>query len=226
VTDNPKADCLLPLQRGQEKAMLHALRVSLFVVLLSALPAAAETWTDAALIGALREGGNVIVLRHGATRADQVDAKPFDAKDVVHQRQLNDQGRATAKAMGEALNRLEVAVSQVQSSQYNRAVETATLLDLGEVNATEALNEGGTTTMAQGNADKGAALRKLAAAPPTAGTNVILITHKPNIVGAFGKDWSDVSECEATIVRPDGKGGFIVVARVLVADWARLAHLN
>ena len=63
VDGQSKADCLLPLQRGQEKAMLHALRVSLFVVLLSALPAAAETWTDAALIAALREGGNVIVLQ-------------------------------------------------------------------------------------------------------------------------------------------------------------------
>jgi len=206
--------------------MLHALRVSLFVVLLSALPAAAETPTDAALIAALREGGNVIVLRHGATHADQVDAKPFDPSDIVHQRQLNDQGRATAKAMGEALNSLRVAVSQVRSSQYNRAVETATLLDLGEVNATEALNEGGTTTMAQGNVDKGAALRKLAATPPTAGTNVILVTHKPNIVGAFGKDLSDVGEGEATIVRPDGKGGFIVIARVLAMDWPRLAQAD
>ena len=206
--------------------MLHALRVSLFVLLLSALPAAAETPSDAAVIAALREGGNVIVLRHGATHADQVDAKPFDPKDVVHQRQLNDQGRATAKAMGEALNGLHVAVSEIRSSQYNRAVETATLLDVGEVSATEALNEGGTTTMAQGNADKGAALRQLAATPPTAGTNVILVTHKPNIVGAFGRDWSDVSEGEATIVRPDGKGGVIVIARVLVADWARLAQLH
>jgi len=226
VTDNPKADCLLPLQRGQEKAMLHTLRVSLFVVLLSALPAAAESPTDAALIAALREGGNVIVLRHGATHADQVDAKPFDPADIVHQRQLNDQGRATAKAMGEALNSLRVAVSQVRSSQYNRAVETATLLDLGEVDATEALNEGGTTTMTQGNVDKGAALRELVATPPTAGTNVILVTHKPNIVGTFGKDWSDVGEGEATIVRSDGKGGFIVVTRVLATEWAQLAPVN
>jgi len=97
--------------------MLHALRVSLFVVLLSALPAAAETPTDAALIAALRGGGNVIVLRHGATHADQVDAKPFDPADTVHQRQLNDQGRETAKLMGDALRSLKAPVSQVQSSQ-------------------------------------------------------------------------------------------------------------
>jgi broad specificity phosphatase PhoE len=176
------------------------------------------------LIAALRAGGNVIVLRHGATHSDQVDAKPFDPSDIVHQRQLNDQGRVTAKAMGDALRGLKVPVSEVQSSQYNRAVETATLLGFGKASTMEALNEGGATTMAQGNAGQGAALRKLALTPPPASANVILVTHKPNIVGALGKDWSDVSEGEATIVHPDGVGGFTVVARVLAADWPRLAQ--
>ncbi len=201
--------------------MLSALRLFAFIVFLWALPALAQSprWIDA-----LRDGGYVIVLRHGATHADQVDAKPFNAADTVHQRQLNDQGRATAKAMGGALRSLKVPVSEIRSSQYNRAVETGALLGVGKVIATDALNEGGTTTMAQGNDVQGAALRKLAATPPSAGANVILVTHKPNIVGAFGKDWSDVSEGEATIVRPDGKGGFTVVARVLAADWPRLAQ--
>ena len=201
--------------------MLSTLRLSAFIAILWALPALAQSpsW-----IAALRDGGYVIVLRHGTTHADQIDAKPFDAADTVHQRQLNDQGRATAKAMGNALCRLNVPVSEIRSSQYNRAVETGTSLGLGKVSATEALNEGGTTTMAQGNDVQGAALRKLAATSPPAGANVILVTHKPNIVGAFGKDWSDVSEGEATIVRPDGKGGFTVVARVLAADWPRLAQ--
>src|SRR5262249_33914618 len=198
--------------------MLPAFRFVVPVALLWALPAFAESPTDTALIAALRTAGNVIVLRHGATHSDQVDAKPFDPSDIVHQRQLNDQGRATAKAMGEALRGLKVPVSEVQSSQYNRAVETGTLLGFGKVSATDALNEGGTTPMAQGNAGQGAALRKLAATPPPASTNVILVTHKPNIVGALGKDWSDVSEGEATIVHPDGSGGFTVVARVLATD--------
>jgi phosphohistidine phosphatase SixA len=190
------------------------------------LPFTALAQADPALVPALRAGGNVIVVRHGATRADQVDSKPFDPSDIVHQRQLNDEGRATARAMGGALRRLNVPVSEIQSSQYNRAVETGTLLGLGKVSATDALNEGGTTTMAQGNAGQGAALRKLAAMRPAVGTNVILITHKPNILGAFGKDWCGVSEGEATIVRPDGVGGFTVVGRVQAADWPKLAKAN
>jgi broad specificity phosphatase PhoE len=202
---------------------MSAIRLAACLAFLWALPALAQTPIDSQLIAALRQGGNVIVMRHGATHADQADAKPFDAADTVHQRQLNDQGRATAKAMGDALRSLKVPVVGVQSSQYNRAVETATLLGFGKVSPTPALNEGGATTMAQGNDRQGAALRALAAVPPPAGSNVILVTHKPNVVGAFGKDWSDVSEGEATIVYPDGKGGFTVVGRVLAADWPRLA---
>jgi phosphohistidine phosphatase SixA len=204
--------------------MLHTLRLSVFLVFLWALPAFAQSPAAPAWIGQLRDGGFVIVMRHGATRADQVDAKPFDPSDIVHQRQLNDQGRATARIMGAVLHGMEVPVSEVQTSQYNRAVETASLLGVGKVRPTAALNEGGTTTMAQGNDVQGGALRKLAATPPPGGTNVILVTHKPNIVGAFGKDWSDVSEGEATIVRPDGKGGFTQVARVLATEWVRLGQ--
>jgi phosphohistidine phosphatase SixA len=196
------------------------------IAFLWALPTWAESPTDAALIAALRAGGNVIVLRHGATHVDQVDAKLFDPSDVVHQRQLNDLGRATATAMGEALRRLGVKVSGVQTSLYNRAVETGTLLGFGKVHPTTALSEGGTTPMTAGSERQGEWLRQLATMLPPAGTNVILVTHKPNIIGALGKDWLDVSEGEATIVRPDGQGGFAVVARVLAPDWARLAPLN
>jgi hypothetical protein len=51
------------------------------------------------------------------------------------------------------------------------------------------------------------------------GTNCILVTHKPNILDAFGKDWFDVREGEASIFKPDGKGGFTLVGRVQAADW-------
>ena len=34
------------------------------------------------------------------------------------------------------------------------------------------------------------------------GTNVIVVTHKPNVLDAFGKDWLDVAEGEASIFHP------------------------
>src|SRR5262252_10128628 len=92
------------------------------------VPTAVPAQSDKAVVDTLRAGGNVIVLRHGATNPDQADTNPLDPKDVTHQRQLNDNGRAAAKAMGEALRALKVPVGQVISSQFQRAVETGTLL--------------------------------------------------------------------------------------------------
>jgi len=67
------------------------------VALLWSVAASAQSGSDVA--AALRAGGNVIVLRHGATFADQADTNPLDPKDTAHQRQLNDAGKAAAKAM-------------------------------------------------------------------------------------------------------------------------------
>jgi hypothetical protein len=36
---------------------------------------------------------------------------------------------------------------------------------------------------------------------------------------AFGKDWFDVREGEATIFRPDGNGRAVLVARLPASDW-------
>lgn len=69
----------------------------------------------------------------------------------------------------------------------------------------------------------GAALRKLAATPPAAGTNTLIVSHKPNVIDAFGKDWFEVKEGEASVFKPDGKSGFSPVARVPIEQWAALA---
>jgi phosphohistidine phosphatase SixA len=187
------------------------------------LPSAASAQSGAKLIDALRAGGNVIVVRHGATNADQADTNPLDPKDIAHQRQLNDNGRAAAKAMGEALRALKVPVGQVTTSLFNRAVETGTLLGFGEVKTTADITEGGLVVPPNENDRRAKAMKTLAATAPPAGTNVILVTHKPNIMDAFGKDWFNVREGEASVFKPDGKGGFTLVGRVLAADWAKLA---
>src|SRR5262249_20624624 len=61
---------------------------------LLALPSAvAQTrapFDDMALAAALRGGGLVILLRHGATFADQTDSDPVDFDNISAQRNLND----------------------------------------------------------------------------------------------------------------------------------------
>src|SRR5262245_65801256 len=47
---------------------------------------------------ALREGGHVILVRHGATFNNQADVDPFNLADVSKQRNLNDKGKELARA--------------------------------------------------------------------------------------------------------------------------------
>ena len=46
-------------------------------------------------------------------------------------------------------------------------------------------------------------MRKLAATA-TPGTNVVVVTHRPNILDAFGKDLFDIRERESVVFKPDG----------------------
>ena len=174
-------------------------------------------------INALRQGGYVIVFRHGATHQDQADTDPLNFKNIAQQRQLNYAGRAKVKEIGEAFRKLRIPVGQIQSSVFNRAVETGTLMGLGEVTSTVDLAEGGLVVTPIENNRRAQALRKLAATVPPAGTNIVVITHKPNILDAFGKDWFDVREGEASVFQPGG-GGYKLIVRVPADEWSKLAQ--
>ena len=174
-------------------------------------------------INALRQGGYVIVFRHGATHQDQADTDPLNPKNIAQQRQLNDAGRAKAKEIGEAFRKLKIPVGQVQTSVFNRAVETGTLIGQGDVTSSLDLAEGGLVVTPVENNRRAQALRKLAATVPPAGTNIVVVTHKPNILDAFGKDWFDVREGEASVFQPGG-GGYKLVVRVQADEWSKLAQ--
>jgi phosphohistidine phosphatase SixA len=183
--------------------------------------AAAPEWVEA-----LRQGGYVIVFRHGATYPDQADTDPLNPKNVAQQRQLNDDGRALAKAIGEAMRKLKIPVGEVQTSQFQRAVDTGTLLGFGEVKATADVSEGGLVVSPNENNRRTQALRKLAGTPPPAGTNVVIVSHKPNILDAFGKDWFDIREGEASVFKPDGSGGYKLIVRIQASEWSKLAQAS
>jgi phosphohistidine phosphatase SixA len=174
-------------------------------------------------VNAVRQGGYVIVFRHGATHQDQADTDPLNPKNVAQQRQLNDTGKAKAKEIGEAFRKLRIPVGQVQSSVFNRAVETGTLMNLGEVTASPDFSEGGLVVTPIENNRRAQALRKVAATVPPAGTNIVVVTHKPNILDAFGKEWFDVREGEASVFQPGG-GGYKLIVRVQVDEWSKLAQ--
>ena len=176
-------------------------------------------------IKAMRAGGHIIVFRHGATHADQADTDPLNLANVAKQRQLNDDGRKLAREIGEAMRKLQIPVGQVHTSMIYRAIETGTLLGFGAVTSSADITEGGQVVSPNENNRRAAAMRKLASTAPPAGTNTVLVSHKPNIMDAFGRDWFDVREGEASVFRPDGNG-YKLVARIQAADWSKLAQGN
>ena len=177
---------------------------------------------NANLIQALRAGGFVIVVRHGATFPDQADTDPLNFDNITAQRNLNDKGKALAKAFGDAIRQAGVPVGQVYTSKYNRAYETAVIAGFKNIEKTADITEGGLVVTPNENNRRVEAFRKLLATVPTPGTNTILITHKPNIIDALGKDWFDVKEGEASIFRPEN-GSYRFIARVQMEDWPVLA---
>ena len=170
----------------------------------------------------VRQGGHVIVIRHGATYSNQADTDPLNIKNVAAQRQLNDQGRALAKMTGESMRTLKIPVGAVVTSMFQRAVDTGSLLGFGEVTSTVDVTEGGLVVTPDENNRRAQAFRKLASTPPPAGSNVVVVSHKPNIMDAFGKDWFDVREGEASVFKPDGQCGYKPVVRIKSDEWAAM----
>src|SRR4029450_1980106 len=91
-------------------------------------PAFGQTLPPEEVLKSLRAGGYVLVVRHGATHADQADTDPLNLDNVAKQRQLNDKGRADAKAVGDVFRSAAVPIGRSYSSRFYRAVETARLI--------------------------------------------------------------------------------------------------
>jgi phosphohistidine phosphatase SixA len=207
--------------------MLSRRRLAMFaaagvLALTSMMAPSAEGADEKDIANALRAGGLVIVVRHGATFPDQADTDPFHPENIAAQRNLNDKGKAAAKTFGEALRQIGAPVGKVYTSQFNRAYETGVLAGFTDIEKTADLSEGGLVVSPNENNRRTQAFRQMVSTPPKAGTNTIIITHKPNILDALGKDWFEVKEGEASIFRPEN-GSYRLVGRVQMDEWPRLA---
>ncbi len=175
------------------------------------------------LVTALRGGGYVILMRHASSPGKPPEAAQANADNIRRERQLDAEGIATARAMGEALQRLHIPIGEVLSSPTYRALETVRLAELGRPLTAPELGEGGSGVVLDTSGARASWLKaKLAEAPP-AGKNTIIVTHYPNIVEAYPEGAQGLTEGEALILHPDGRGAAPIVARVKIDEWARLA---
>jgi phosphohistidine phosphatase SixA len=163
----------------------------------------------------------VLVMRHADSPAIRPDATVAAPGNTRLERQLNENGHKTAKAMGEALRALQIPIGDVLSSPTFRTRETAIDLGFGEARTFLELGDGSPGYEVSSFKEGTAFLRAQSAAIPRPGTNTIVITHLPNLEYAF-ESASDVDQGEAIVFLPDGKLG-AQVARIRIGEWPRLA---
>lgn len=173
---------------------------------------------DQELVDTLRRGGYVIYFRHAATDFSQTDTDPGNPENCRAQRNLSEEGREQARAIGRAFAALRIPVGRVLSGRYCRTMETARLA-FGEATPTWDLT-GLPQAPTQAERERRiAALRALLGTRPQAGTNTILVSHLFNIQAAN----LSIAEGEAAIFDPAGSG-FRPAARVVPERWTVLAQ--
>jgi hypothetical protein len=183
----------------------------------TALPSPKDAITGPALLNALRRGGYVIYIRHTSTDFGQNDEGMTSYDDCAKQRNLTEQGRAEARAIGAAIAKLQIPIGDVLASPFCRTLETARLI-FGRATPSPAVRGGPATTE---NADRYTDLRKLLSTPVPHGVNLAIASHGNPFRAVAGTPY--LAEGEAAVVEPRGKDGFRIVARITKDGWNALA---
>jgi phosphohistidine phosphatase SixA len=194
------------------------------LLILAALAAPSVAQQSRAAFGDLKQGGYVIVIRHGRTNESPAvpkDASPLDLGNCEGQLMLNDAGKDQARAIGEAFKKAGIPVGKVLASGYCRAVEMARLAfgrtETSDALLLEAFVPAPGTPVPPAWPERVEAMKQMIASVPEAGTNTILVTHFPNVKAALGVQ---IGFGDAAIIKPDGHGGAAVVARIQSKEWA------
>ncbi|SFI07128.1 histidine phosphatase family protein [Albimonas pacifica] len=126
--------------------------------------------------------GTILIMRH-ALAPGVGDPAGFRLDDPSTQRNLDETGRAQARAIGARLRAAGFVADRVLTSRWRRCSETAELLDLGPVEPFPALDS--FFGRRERRAEQTEALRRfLTELPPE--SRVMLVTHQVNITALTG----------------------------------------
>ena len=159
-------------------------------------------------LAALRAPDAIVLMRH-ATAPGTGDPPGFRLEECRTQRNLSNQGRAEAQAMGGLLRKAGIGFAHVLTSQWCRTRETAELLDLGPVTPFPPANSffANRGEAAAQTAQTLARLRDLSASG-----RVLVVTHQVNITALTG---IVPRSGEAIITRLEpGGDGLVVTGRL------------
>ena len=172
------------------------------------------------LLNALQQGGHVIYFRHAKTEKDYADQVTADVNNCSTQRTLSEEGWEQAEAIGEGFESNSIPVSDVISSEYCRAWQTAQIA-FGNYEKNPALNflpfEDYTDEQVEQMKSN---VMPLLTALPENGTNTVIVGHDDIFESATGI-YPDPQGI-AYVVTPDGNGGFEIVANMLPEEWSQL----
>ena len=202
--------------------MVTALSGAVMSFAMMTSPYAAEPLAGRKLVEALKAGGHIIYFRHFETGADTPDQHLARYDDCTTQRQLNEKGVRDTVRVRDAFVKLGVPIGDVLASPFCRSWQSADL-SFGRHRKVDGLKlpPSKDYTDADKTAMK-ATLLPLLAAAPSAGRNLVIMGHDDNMPASGGPEIK--VQGEAVIVKPDGKGGFAVVAQIQPWFWRAAAQ--
>lgn len=199
-------------------------RIFLSSALLLAMTApgwpAATDMPDEVLINALKAGGVVLYIRHAQTETDYADQVTASTDDCSTQRALSEAGWQDARRIGRALERLDLDIVEVISSEYCRAWQTADLA-FGTYAKTEKLNFEPAETYSDTQMETMRAGVRPFLTTPTDGVRV-LVGHDDPFEAATGI--YPEPQGVAYLIRPDGTGDFEILGKIDPDQWANTTH--
>lgn len=179
------------------------LRLSFFLVLCVLLFAQSKlAVAQSELANKLQDGTHVLLMRH-ADAPGYGDPKNYQISQCSTQRNLGDLGRKQAKAIGDWLSKQGIQQAKVYSSPWCRCVDTATLLNKGEVKKELALGSFfDDMSQAKKQTEE---LTKFIAVERKQSPNVpiIMVTHHVNIQSYVGEV---VNSGDMVLVKVDSAG--------------------
>lgn len=147
------------------------------IVLFILLPLTTAIAADDALWQALREGGNVLLMRHAPTEKTS-DPLLFEPDNCIQERDLSVEGKALVLDIGHALRKNRIPIGTVYSSRYCRAINTAWMTyDKVELWAPLDLLHG--LSEAEATAHTEMVAERIANYKGK--KNMVMVTHRPNI---------------------------------------------
>lgn len=175
---------------------------------------------DKNLVSKLHAGGYTLYFRHAQTDWSQGDIVEkrgdWTSCDTTRVRQLSEEGRQTAMAVGQAMRKLGIPIGRVFSSPYCRAVETARLMEIGPIEITTDVMNLRVAEYFDSREAIVVRARLLISTLPEPGTNTVIVAH-----GNVAKEATPVypSEAEAIVFHPHGNGSFSLVGRITPSQW-------